>query len=105
MLSNQFFTLLSNGLGGFGIECVGAMSMETDEPLQPDNALAVNTQRMLPPPISGHCLDNLPSPSFRRSTFQKISELLRKSPRSSFFLAVIVLPAGLDLFDRIETEE
>jgi hypothetical protein len=48
MLSNQFFTPLPKCLGGFGIECVGAMSMETDEPLQPDNALAVNTQRMLP---------------------------------------------------------
>src|SRR5437667_8095782 len=42
---------------------------------------------------------------FRRPIFQKISEFLRESPRSSFFLAVIVLPAGLDLSGRIETEQ
>jgi hypothetical protein len=30
---------------------------------------------------------------------------LRESPRFSFFLAMIVLPAGLDLFGRIETEQ
>jgi hypothetical protein len=42
--------------------------------------------------------------SLRRSTSQKISEFLRESPRSSFFLAVNVLPAGLDLSGRIETE-
>jgi len=30
---------------------------------------------------------------------------LRESPRSSFFLAVIVLPAGLDLSGRIEAEQ
>jgi hypothetical protein len=45
------------------------------------------------------------SSSFRRPIFQKISEFLRESPRSSFFLAMIVLPAGLDLFGRIETEQ
>ncbi len=42
---------------------------------------------------------------FRRPIFQKISEFLRESPRSSFFLAVIVLPTGLDLSGRIETEQ
>ena len=42
---------------------------------------------------------------FRRPIFQKISEFLRESPRSSFFLAVIVLPAGLDLSGRIEAEQ
>ena len=42
---------------------------------------------------------------FRRPIFQKISEFLPESPRSSFFLAVIVLPAGLDLSGRIETEQ
>jgi len=42
---------------------------------------------------------------FRRPTFQKISEFFPESPRASFFLAVIVLPAGLDLSDRIETEQ
>src|SRR5439155_17394830 len=42
---------------------------------------------------------------FRRPIFQKISEFLRESPRSSFFLAVIVLPAGLDWSGRIETEQ
>src|SRR6266404_5519897 len=41
---------------------------------------------------------------FRRSIFQKISEFFREYPRSSF-LAVIVLPAGLDLSGRIETEQ
>ena len=45
------------------------------------------------------------SSSFRRPIFQKISDFLRESPRSSFFLAVIVLPAGLDLSGRIETEQ
>jgi hypothetical protein len=45
------------------------------------------------------------SSSFRRPIFQKISEFLRESPRSSLFLAMIVLPAGLDLFGRIETEQ
>jgi len=43
--------------------------------------------------------------SFRRRIFQKISEFLRESPRSSFFSAVIVLPADLDLSGGIETEE
>ncbi len=42
---------------------------------------------------------------FRRPIFQKISEFLPESPRSSFFLAVIVLPAGPDLSRRIETEQ
>jgi hypothetical protein len=42
---------------------------------------------------------------FRRPIFQKISEFLRESPRSSFFLAVIVLPTDLDLSGRIETEQ
>jgi hypothetical protein len=43
--------------------------------------------------------------TFQRARFQKISEFLRESPRSSFLLAVIVLPAGLDLSGRIETEQ
>ena len=42
---------------------------------------------------------------FPNRTFQKISDFLRESPRSSFFLAVIVLPAGLDLSRQIETEQ
>ena len=42
---------------------------------------------------------------FRRSIFQKISEFLRESARSSFFLAAIVLSGSLDLSGRIETEQ
>jgi hypothetical protein len=35
----------------------------------------------------------------------EISEFLCESPRSGFFLAVIVLPAGVGLSGRIETEQ
>jgi hypothetical protein len=45
------------------------------------------------------------SQTFEDRDFRKFSEFLRESPRSSFFLAMIVLLAGLDLSGRIEAEQ